>query len=369
METDKEQRRLNISRAGKAKAVALLSGGLDSTLAILVMLRQGIDVTAITFLTHFGCDITDSSSCSRNPMPVAKEFGFRVKLSHLADKFIEIVKNPGFGHGKNMNPCIDCRILMLREAKVFMDLIGADFLVTGEVLGQRPMSQRKECFPLVDREAGVEGLVLRPLSAKLLPPTTAELKGLVDREYLHDFNGRTRRPQMNLAAELGLTDYPSPAGGCLLTEPSYACRLRDLLRYNSTPGLRELHLLRVGRHFRTSPECKIIVGRNEAENEKIIALASSEDTLMSVEDIGSPTTIITGRVSDNEIMTAASLTARYSDAKHLSRVEVTVSTLRGISYKLMCIPATDDLIEGCRVADGKILAGQPSKESVCLSKT
>ncbi len=353
MERDKDKKELKTHKTGKAKAVALLSGGLDSTLAILVLLRQGIDVTAITFLTHFGCDITDSSSCSRDPMPAAKQFGFRVKLSHLADKFIEIVKNPGFGHGRNMNPCIDCRILMLREAKVFMDLIGADFLVTGEVLGQRPMSQRKACFPLVDREAGVEGLVLRPLSAKLLPPTTAELKGLVDRERLHDFKGRTRRPQMNLAAELGLTDYPSPAGGCLLTEPSYACRLRDLLRYNPAPELKELHLLRVGRHFRTSPECKIIVGRNETENEKIIALASSEDTLMSVEGIGSPATIITGMPSDSEIMTAASLTARYSDAKHLSHVEVTVSNLKGILYKLTCKPATEDLIERCRVADNK----------------
>ena len=353
MEEDKDKKDLKMHGTGKAKAVALLSGGLDSTLAILVLLRQGIDVTAITFLTHFGCDITDSSSCSRNPMPAAEEFGFKVKLSHLADKFIEIVKNPGFGHGKNMNPCIDCRILMLREAKVFMDLIGADFLVTGEVLGQRPMSQRKACFPLVDREAGVEGLVLRPLSAKLLPPTIPELKGLVDREGLYDFKGRTRRPQMNLAAELGLTDYPSPAGGCLLTEPSYACRLRDLLKYNSAPGLRELHLLRVGRHFRTSPECKIIVGRNEAENKKIIALASSEDTLISVKGIGSPTTIITGIPDDNEIMTAASLTARYSDAKHLPCVEVTISTLKGTSCKLMCKPATDDLIEGCRVVDNR----------------
>jgi tRNA U34 2-thiouridine synthase MnmA/TrmU len=353
MELNREERGVNISKIRKAKAVALLSGGLDSTLAILVLLRQGIDVTAITFLTHFGCDITDSSSCSHNPMPAAKEFGFKVKLSHLADKFIEIVKNPGFGHGRNMNPCIDCRILMLREAKVFMDLIGADFLVTGEVLGQRPMSQRKACFPLVDREAGVEGLVLRPLSARLLPSTMAELKGLVDREGLHDFKGRTRRPQMTLAAELGLTDYPAPAGGCLLTEPGYACRLRDLLKYNTAPELKELHLLRVGRHFRTSPECKIIVGRNEAENEKIIALASSGDTLMSVEDIGSPTTIITGRASDDDIVTAASLTARYSDAKHLSLVEVSVSIMEGILYKLRCIPATDDLIEGCRIVDSK----------------
>jgi len=353
MEIERAETDFNIPGTRKAKAVALLSGGLDSTLAVLVLLRQGIDVTAITFLTHFGCDITDSSSCSRDPMPAAKRFGFKVKLSHLADKFIEIVKNPAFGHGKNMNPCIDCRILMLREAKVFMDLIGADFLVTGEVLGQRPMSQRRECFPLVDREAGVEGLVLRPLSARLLPPTQAELKGLVDREALYDFKGRTRKPQMALATAFGLTDYPSPAGGCLLTEPAYAFRLRDLLRYNPSPELKELHLLRVGRHFRTSPECKIIVGRNEGENAKILGLATPGDILVKVEGVGSPTTIVTGRASGGDIMTAASLTARYSDAKHLPSVEATVWTTKGNHYRLRCRPATEGLIDRHRIADIK----------------
>ncbi len=340
-------------KAGNAKAVALLSGGLDSTLAVLVLLRLGIDVTAITFLTHFGCDITDNSSCSRDPMPVAREFGFKVKLSHLADKFLDIVKNPAFGHGKNMNPCIDCRILMLKEAKVFMDLIGADFLVTGEVLGQRPMSQRRECFPLVDREAGVEGLVLRPLSAKLLPPTEPELKGLVDREALYGFRGRTRKPQMALAAEFGLTDYPSPAGGCLLTEPSYAFRLRDLLLHNPSPGVKDLHLLRIGRHFRTSPECKVIVGRNREENDRIVSLAAADDTLLKVEGVGSPVTIVTGTASGADIITAASLTARYSDAKHLPEVETTVWSIGGAPYRLASPPAPEDLIERLRIADSK----------------
>ena len=154
-----------------AKAVALFSGGLDSTLAILVMLRQGIDVTAITFLNHFGCDISDKSSCSKDPFSAAEKFGFEVKLSHLSEKFLDIVKNPKYGHGKNMNPCIDCRILMLKEAREFMNLTGADFIITGEVLGQRPMSQRKNTFPLIDKEAIVKGYVLRPLSAKLFDVT------------------------------------------------------------------------------------------------------------------------------------------------------------------------------------------------------
>ena len=154
------------------KAVALYSGGLDSTLAILTVLRQGIEVKAVTFLNHFGCDISDRSSCSRNPFPAAEKFGFEVKLSHLSEKFLEIVKHPKFGHGKNMNPCMDCRILMLREAKEFMDMAGAEFIITGEVLGQRPMSQRRDALDIIDREAGLRGHIVRPLSAKLLKPVT-----------------------------------------------------------------------------------------------------------------------------------------------------------------------------------------------------
>ncbi len=330
-------------------AVALLSGGLDSTLAILVLLKQNIRVKAITFLTQFGCDITDSSSCSKNPFPAAEKFGFEVKLCHLADKFMEIVKNPKYGHGKNMNPCIDCRILMLREAKVYMDLIGADFLVTGEVLGQRPMSQRRECFPMIDREAGVEGLVLRPLSAKLMPPTIPEQKGLVDRERLYDFKGRTRKPQMALAEELGLEDYPSPAGGCLLTEPTYATRLRDLLQYNPEPEIKDIHLLRVGRHFRLSPVSKLVVGRNRSENERILALASQDDLLLRVPGVGSPVSLLSGNPSESDILLSASITARYSDAKNQKVVGVMVYNIKEDLYCLEVEPVDDNLLDSYRI--------------------
>src|SRR4030065_2715300 len=207
-----------------AKAVALFSGGLDSTLAILVMLRQGIDVTAITFLNHFGCDISDKSSCSKDPFSASEKFGFKVKLAHLSEKFLEIVKNPKYGHGKNMNPCIDCRILMLKEAREFMDMTGSDFIITGEVLGQRPMSQRKDALDIIDREAGLRGLILRPLSAKLMKPTVMEEKGMVNRDLLYDFSGRSRKPQMAPAVEFGLTDYPAPAGGCFPNGPNYSFR-------------------------------------------------------------------------------------------------------------------------------------------------
>ncbi len=276
------------------KAVALYSGGLDSTLAILTVLRQGIEVKAVTFLNHFGCDISDKSSCSKDPFSAAEKFGFEVKLCHLSEKFIQIVKNPKFGHGKNMNPCMDCRILMLREAREFMDMTGAEFLITGEVLGQRPMSQRRDALDIIDRETGLRGLVLRPLCAKLMKPTVMEEKGIVNRDLLYDFNGRSRKPQMALAAEFGLTDYPAPAGGCLLTEPNYSFRLRELLDHDPDPSLEDLALLRLGRHFRLSPKCKVIVGRDEDENKSLLAISENKCAYLIAENCGSPVTVIKG---------------------------------------------------------------------------
>lgn len=331
-----------------SKAVALFSGGLDSTLAILVMLRQGIDVTAITFLNHFGCDISDKSSCSKDPFSAAEKFGFKVKLAHLSEKFLEIVKNPKYGHGKNMNPCIDCRILMLKEARDLMQLTGADFIITGEVLGQRPMSQRKNCFPMIDKAAGLRGYILRPLSAKLLDSTIPEQRGIVNRDALCDFNGRSRKPQIALAKEFGLTDYPAPAGGCLLTEPNYSFRLKELLTYNKDPEFKDINLLRIGRHFRFSPECKIIVGRDKKENDMLASLLNSDDYTLSVEGYGSPLTTAVGKVTDNSLALAASLCARYSDAKHLSEVDVSVS-IKNECYYLKVPPADSEVLDKYRI--------------------
>lgn len=327
-----------------ARAVALLSGGLDSTLAILVLLKQGIEVTAVTFLNHFGCDMSDRSSCSRNPFPAAEKYGFTVKLCHLSDRFIEIVKNPRFGHGKNMNPCVDCRILMLREAKELMGMIGADFVVTGEVLGQRPMSQRRDTLNVVDREAGLKGLVLRPLSAKVMAVTIPEKEGLVKREMLYGFSGRSRKPQIALARELGLTDYPAPAGGCLLTEPNYSYRLSELLSHTPDPSLKDLQFLRTGRHFRFSPDCKAVVGRNEEDNREIELLAEEGDYRIRVEGVGSPVVVLTGADSGEFVEEAASLCVRYSDAKHLTHVAVSV--MRGNEHSRITVrPADAELIE------------------------
>ncbi|MBI5102621.1 MAG: hypothetical protein HZB33_12420 [Nitrospirae bacterium] len=328
----------------RTRAVALYSGGLDSTLAVLAVMRQGIEVRAVTFLNHFGCDISDRSSCSKDPFSAALKFGFEVKLSHLSEKFIEIVKNPKFGHGKNMNPCMDCRILMLKEARDFMQMTDSSFIITGEVIGQRPMSQRRDALNIIDREAGLRGLVLRPLSAKLMKPTLAEEQGLVDRELLLGFSGRSRKPQMALASEYGLTDYPAPAGGCLLTEPNYSFRLRELLDHDPSPTLADFHLLRLGRHFRLNNHCKVIIGRDRAENERIAGLIAGDTIHMRVPGVGSPVAMMAGAPREKDLLEAASLCARYSDARGLPEADVLVSGTGGPEYMVRVKPADDHFI-------------------------
>ncbi|MEW6162607.1 MAG: 7-cyano-7-deazaguanine synthase [Nitrospirota bacterium] len=339
------------------RAVALFSGGLDSTLAILTVLRQGIEVKALKFLTQFGCE---APACSKNIFSVAERFGFEVKIVNLSDKFLGIVKNPKFGYGRNVNPCIDCRILMLKEAKVFMNMIVADFIITGEVLGQRPMSQRKDTFYLIDKEAGVTDYVLRPLSAKLLKVTAPEARGIISRDTLYDLRGRSRKPQIALAREFGLAGYPAPAGGCLLTEPNYAHRLKDLLTYNPDPDFKDLNLLKIGRHFRFSPSCKIIVGRNRTENETIKSLSDNGDYLLKVEGYGSPTTLVAGEVTNETLRVAASICVRCSDAKNLSDVEVAVFK-GGSSFRLKIQPANTDLLENYRIE-------KKSNRVTCIAK-
>jgi tRNA-specific 2-thiouridylase len=329
------------------KAIALLSGGLDSTLAILAVLKQGIEVKAIKFRTPFD-PVVDCEASGSDPFSVARIFCFDVELCNLGDRFLDIVKSPKHGYGKNMNPCIDCRIFMLKEAKKLMDAIAADFIITGEVIGQRPMSQKKDMLYHIDREAEVTGLVLRPLSAKLLKSTVPEQRGIIDREMLYGFSGRSRKPQMRLARELGLDDYPSPAGGCLLTEPNYAYRLKDLMTFDSAPSMRDVDLLKIGRHFRPSPLCKIVIGRDEAENEIIESVATDTDCLLRVDGFGSPSTLVTGEINDEMIELAASLCARYSDAKKILEVPTEVRR-GGRTLALRVSPAENETIEALRI--------------------
>ena len=273
-------------------------------------------------------------------------------VHRLDETFLDIVKNPPHGHGKNMNPCIDCRILMLRNARAYMERVEADFIVTGEVLGQRPMSQRKDMLYHIDKEAGVSGYVVRPLSAKFLAITAPEAGGMIDREKLYGFSGRSRKPQMTLAKEFGLKDYAAPAGGCLLTEPNFAHRLKDLLANVPSPAMKDIELLRMGRHFRFSPLCKIVVGRDEDENAQLEALSDKGDCLLKVEGYGSPLTLIRGQINDEAILAAASICARYSDAKNMSSLTVTVFH-EGSQIGIMASPAENAIIEALRIEKAK----------------
>ncbi|HID96358.1 MAG TPA: hypothetical protein EYP53_09945 [Candidatus Latescibacteria bacterium] len=329
------------------KAIALLSGGLDSTLAIRVVLDQGIEVIALNFLTPF-C-LCDRRGCRREAIKAADELGVELKVFNIAEEYLGIVKNPRYGYGKNMNPCIDCRIMMHRKAKEYMQMVGASFVITGEVLGQRPMSQHKAALRIIERDSGLEGLVLRPLSAKLLPPTIPEEQGLIDRERLLAISGRSRKPQMALATRYGINDYPSPAGGCLLTDPGFARRMKDLLDHTEVT-LGEIGLLRMGRHFRLSPSAKLVVGRDKEENERLLRLSRTGDVQLTPTACKGPIAIGRGHFDQDLIMRAARIVARYSDTP--SDAEVAIGYRRPPD-DTMCIllarPLDEEELEGLRI--------------------
>lgn len=294
----------------RTKALALFSGGLDSTLAVRLILNQDIDVIAVNFVTAF-------SSCSKDGWGVAdaaKQLGVPLKVLELGNDYLKLVREPKHGYGKNMNPCVDCRIFILKKAKKYAKEIGADFIFTGEVLDERPMSQHFSALKMVEEESGLKGKILRPLSARLLPETVIEKKGLVNREKLLGIRGRSRKPQLKLAEEFKIEKYPSPAGGCLLTCREYANKLRDLFKHKKRCSMADVSLLKVGRHFRFGKN-KIIVGRNEAENAVLTEKKAWSDYYFEVPDIGSPVAVLQGAKTKNAIRKAAALTAFYSDAK------------------------------------------------------
>ena len=293
------------------KALALLSGGLDSTLAIKLVLNQGIEVEVINFFTPF-CLCNRKSGGGYEAKKVADKFGVKLKILNVADDYLEVVKAPKHGYGKNMNPCIDCRIFMHKKAKEYMEQIGASFIITGEVLGQRPMSQHRAALKITERESGLEGLVLRPLSAKLLPLTIPEKEGWVKRQELLEISGRSRKPQIELAAILGIKDYPCSAGGCLLTDSGFAKRIKDLISYKEL-NLANVNLLKIGRHFRLSEDAKLAVGRNEEENKRLLNLARKEDHLFFPLEIAGPTALGRGHFNDKLIQLSCSMVCRYCD--------------------------------------------------------
>jgi len=324
-------------------AVALLSGGLDSQLAVRLVQQQGIEVLGLYFSSVFNAAPKDGGPPSA--VKAASALTLKLETVDISTGQIELLKDPPHGLGSAANPCIDCHMLMLKIAAGRMRETGAAFLVTGEVLGQRPMSQRRHALDLIDRETGLEGLILRPLSARHLAETTAENEGLIDRLRLEAIRGRSRTRQMALAEKFGLSDYPSPAGGCLLTDPGFAHRIFDLLDHN-TLDLDNARLLKAGRHYRLGPRTKAVTGRNEAENYEIESLAIEGDLFLFLDDAPGPTTLLRGEKTDDYIETAARLTARASRARSADLAVVRVSEAPGPGaggHTIEVTPASDEL--------------------------
>jgi tRNA U34 2-thiouridine synthase MnmA/TrmU len=327
------------------KAIALLSGGLDSTLAARTVLDLGIELEALNFLTVFCTCTTRGETCLASQKAVST-LGIPLKVLNVSDEYLSVIKNPRHGYGSNMNPCIDCRIFMMKKAKVYMEATGASFLVTGEVLGQRPMSQRRDTMRLIEKEADLEGFILRPLSAKFLPASIPEKEGWVDREKLLKIQGRSRKPQIQLADQYGIRDYPCPAGGCLLTDPGFAKRMRDLLCFFPDFSLNDVHLLKMGRHFRLSPGLKLVVGRNEEENQKIQTFSDEGDILIRLFRFPGPLSLLRGETAEGDIEKAAAITARYSKAKGLEKVEVICRKAKGDGNRSLSVtPLSEKEIE------------------------
>ena len=303
------------------KAVLLLSGGLDSTLAGKILLDIGIEVEAINFVSPFCRCSPKSLGCSA-AQKAAEQLGISVKVFATGVKYLEIIKQPRFGRGKGMNPCLDCRIHFFSRAKEHMRASSADFIATGEVLGERPMSQRRHAMELIERKSGLSGLVLRPLCAKLFPPTKPEQEHLVDRNRLLTIQGRCRKPQLELAEKLGIKEYLCPAGGCLLTDPEFSARFRDLLENTPGFGINDVNILKRGRHFRLPGGSKAVVGRNELENTVIENLALAGDLLLIPRALPGPSVLCRGNISRDDMHLAAGLVATYTKGGIIIDVEI-----------------------------------------------
>jgi tRNA U34 2-thiouridine synthase MnmA/TrmU len=313
----------------KIKAICLLSGGLDSSLALSIVKDQGVEVVALNFRGPFGgcTEVRDSAAHA-----VATSLGVSLVVLPLEEDYLEIVKAPSYGYGSNVNPCIDCHIYMLRRAGEMLEREGASFVVTGEVLGQRPMSQRLDTLRRIEKASGLVGYLLRPLSARLLEETIPEAKGWVKREDLLAISGRSRKEQIRLAGEKGLRGFSSPAGGCLLTDPRFALRVRDLFKHDSFT-LYQVALLRIGRHFRLPLGSKLVIGRNQAENEQLEQVADPGDVVLITQDCPGPTAVLSGPMQAAEADLAASMIARYSDGKLAGLVKVKVISAEGVGFR------------------------------------
>lgn len=334
-------------------SINLVSGGLDSILACKVLQGQGVRVKAVRFYSVFF-----PLRGGKKPQEVQEDFlnkyGIEVSLEEVTGEFLDVARSPEHGYGRWLNPCIDCKIFMYRKAAEIMKRESADFIATGEVLNQRRMSQRGSALKLIERESGLEGLVERPLSGRVLPRTRAQERGLLDRDKLLDFAGRRRDRQIALARELGITDYPTPAGGCLLTDETFARRLKDLFVHNSADA-GALQLLSTGRHFRLSETARLIVGRNEAENNLLGAFyscAGGSANIISIDpaEVMGPTALLVGErealIEESVVQSAASIVARYSDGE--GEVETVIRSVSGETV-MRAGRAEESLLEAKRI--------------------
>jgi len=329
-------------------AIALYSGGLDSTLACRVVAEQGIRVIAVTFVTpFFGYDLLERRA--QHIRAVKEKFNIDLMVIDVSREYLQLLRDPPHGFGKNFNPCVDCKILLLSKAKEMMAELDASFLVTGEVVGQRPMSQRKDTLRIIERDSGCEDFLIRPLCAQRLPPTKPELTGLIDREQLLDFGGRTRIPQMQLAARFGIEDYPSPGGGCVLTDPILARRIEDYYRQHDTLVVDDILLLLVGRQFRLPHGGWLVLGRKEQENKRVSTLRRPDDYLLRLRDRPGPTGLLRSATDHRDLELAAALVVRYGKKGNSSAIAAAVKCERGDDKTLITVqPLADHLFQDWR---------------------
>ena len=330
------------------KAVALISGGLDSLLAVRVMQEQGIYVEGINFFTGFCVEghthairKKDRKKPKRNnALWCAEQLGIKLHILDIIEEYKQVLFNPRYGYGANLNPCLDCKIFMVKKAKEWMEAHGFDFIITGEVIGQRPMSQRKDTMPVVQRDSGVTDRLLRPLCARNLPETLPEREGWGVREELYDFSGRTRKPQMALAKKFGFEDYAQPAGGCcFLTDKQYAVKLTDLWQSRGAREyeLDDIMLLKVGRHIRPAPNYKLIVAREEGEG-KFLQGYKRQYSQLRVTSHGGPLTLVDGELSADDLQLAARIVARYSQGRMEPEVEMEYIETSGHVQPMKVVP-------------------------------
>jgi tRNA-specific 2-thiouridylase len=335
------------------KAVALISGGLDSMLAAKTVMEQGIHVEGINFFTGFCVEghthairEKDRAKPKRNnSLWVAEQLGIKLHIIDVIEEYKNVLINPKHGYGAHLNPCLDCKIFMVNKAKQWIAENGFDFIITGEVIGQRPMSQRKDTMPVVARESGADDLLLRPLCAKNLAPTLPEREGWVDREKLHDFSGRSRKPQMEMAERYGFHDYSQPAGGCcFLTDKNYSAKLVDLWQSHGHKDyeLDDVMLLKVGRHIRPARHFKLIVAREEGEG-RFLQGYQKEFISMLASSHNGPLVLIDGTPSAEDLYLAAGITARYGQGREAEQVDVTIMDKDGSERTIQVKPFGKEL--------------------------